>query len=484
MEKVKKERVKRPVKFIHCLILVLFLIGSLVYGLGIRSFAFKQTGFDVVACLLVALSLTVAFLFYMGFSWEELQQSMIDKFSQGVGNYLIMLSIGILIASWIVGGTIPMLIYYGIQLVNPQFIYVIAFIICCIFSICTGTSWGSAGTVGVVLIGIGSTVGANLAVLAGAIVAGAIFGDKLSPLSDTTNLAAMAAGVDVYEHVGAMAYSTVPAAIVSAVLYIIMGFVYPANAAGYSKAMIQDSLDGISSAFSFNPLLLIPLIIVVLGAIKKWPTVPTMIGSAICAVIFSVVFQKFSLGDSVNSLISGVNLEMITWVPDAAESSILSVFARGGLNSMLTPVIIGWLIYMYMGLAELINAMPTFVNRVFVFATNRVAIILSAMLAALATLLVTGNGYAGSLVSADVFRSKFDEYKIPRRILSRTLEDGTTMFDPMFSWGSTGIYMSTTLGVATAAYFPFMFLTWANLVFAILLAITGIGMGVKTTSSK
>lgn len=478
-----KERQKKEVKFIHCLLVVLFLIGSLVYGLGIRSFVLKQGGFEVIACLIIALSLTVALLFYLGFDWKELQASMVAKFSEGVGNYLIMLSIGILIAAWIVGGTIPMLIYYGIQLVNPQFIYVIAFVICSVFSICTGTSWGSAGTVGVVLMGIGMTVGANMAVLAGAVIAGAMFGDKLSPLSDMTNVAAMAAGVDVYQHIGAMSYSTVPAAIISAILYTVMGFVFPAATTNYDASMLQSSLDAIASAFSFNPLLLIPPVIVVVGAVRKWPTVPAMIGSAAVAVVLSVTFQRFDLGDAVNALVNGVNMDMITWVPDAAQSSILSVFARGGMNSMLTPVIIGWLIYMYMGLADMIHAMPTFVNRVFTFVRGRVSLILATMAAALITLLVTGNGYAGQLVSADVFRSKFDEFGIPRRILSRTLEDGTTMFDPMFSWGSTGIYMSTALGVATSAYFPFMFLTWTNTIISILLACFGIG-GYKKDPKK
>ncbi len=479
----KKPREKKEIKFVHCLLIVLFLVGSLVYGLGIRGFVGQDT-FSVIACLLIALSLTVALLCYLGYTWDDLQKSMVSKFSEGVGNYLIMLSIGILIASWIVSGTIPMLIYFGIQLVNPQFLYVIAFIICAIFSVCTGTSWGSAGTVGVVLMGIGVTVGGNLAVLAGAVVAGAIFGDKLSPLSDTTNVAALAAGVPVYDHIAGMAYSTIPAAVCSAIVYAVLGFIFPATATSYDVSAIQESLDGISSAFNFNILLLIPVVIVVLGAVRKWPTVPTMIGSAILAVIFSATLQDFTIGNSVDALINGVDMGMITWVPDAAESTILKVFARGGMLSMIEPVIIGWLIYMFMGLENMFNAKPIFVNSVFTFVRGRVSLIISTMLAALIVLLVTGNGYAGSLISADVFRSKYDEFGIRRRILSRTLEDGTTMFDAMFPWGSTGIYMSTTLGVSTMAYFPFMLLTWFNSVIAIILAITGIGLKEKVKKAK
>lgn len=476
-----KEKQKKQVKFIHCLIAVLALVVSMVYGLGIRSFVFHQDSFPVEMCLLLAITITAALLFYLGFSWDELLGGMIRKFSQGVGNYLIMLAIGVVIASWIISGTIPMLIYFGIKIINAQFIYVIAFIIACVFSVCTGTSWGSAGTIGVVLMGVGATIGASLPILAGAIIAGAIFGDKMSPLSDTTNLSAMAAEIDVYEHIRSMAYSTIPAALVSIVLYAVMGFVAPPASLEFDASMVQSSLDGIQSAFQFNPLLLLPPVLVVIGSIRKWPTVPTLIGSSFVALILSLIFQQFSLGDAAGAMINGFKLDMLHWVPDAASSSILSIFERGGLYSMSSTVIIGWMIFLYMGLAELIEAMPTFVNRVFVFAKSRVTIIFSTFAAALATLLVTGNGYAGTLISADVFKSKFDEYNIPRRILSRTLEDGTTMFDPMFSWGPTGMFMASTLGIATIQYLPFMFLTWANTVIAAILAIAGIG-GYKAVS--
>lgn len=465
-----KNKMKKPVAFVHSLLIVLSLVVPMIYGLVLRPVVFHQQGFNVSACLLIAISFTTAILFYLGFDWEELQHGMVRKVSQGIGNYLILLSIGILIAAWTVSGTIPMLIYYGACMINARFIYVIAFILSTVFAICTGISWSSVGTIGIVLIGVGATIGANLPVLAGAIVAGAVFGDKLSPLSDTTNIAALAAEVNVYSHIATLARSTVPAAVISAILYLWMGKLFPPAGASLDPAALQEIIDGIRSAFAFHPLLLLPPVLVLLGALRRWPTVPTLICSSFTALLLCLALQQFTAGAAVNALITGVTLDMFHWLPNAAEIDILSIFVRGGMHSMLEPVIISWLIFLYMGLAEQIDAMKVFINRVFAFAQSRISIILSTMAASFFTLFITGNGYAGALITADVFHHKFDERGIPRTVLSKTIEDGVSMFDPMIPWGATGIYMAATLGVPCVQYMPFILLSWCNTIIAILMA--------------
>src|SRR5699024_3460005 len=207
----------------------------------------------------------------LGYSWDEMMEGVQEKIKQAMPAILILISIGILIGTWMVAGTIPMFIYYGMELIIPTFIVLIAFVVSAIISIVTGTSWGSIGTVGVALMGIATGLEANLAATAGAIVAGAYFGDKLSPLSDTTNLAPTAAGSELYEHIKHMFWTTVPAAIVSMIIYLIAGLSVSNNKVVTPETMTT-MLTTLSTMFEWNLLLLFPPIIILVGAIKKYPT--------------------------------------------------------------------------------------------------------------------------------------------------------------------------------------------------------------------
>lgn len=469
------ERPKKEVRFIHCLIPVLTLIVFMVYGLGIRPFLLGQEGFSIEMILIGIITVTCFLLWHLGYGWKDMLDAVIRKFSQGMGSYLIMLCIGILIAAWIVSGTVPMLIYYGIKIINAQYLYVVGFVIACVFSMVTGTSWGSAGTVGIVIMGVAHAVDADLAIVAGAVVSGALFGDKMSPLSDTTNLASMAAQVDVYEHIGSMAYSTVPAAVLAGIAFYLLGFAYPPASSAFDNSVLQANLAAIREVYNFNILLLLPPVLVVVGSVKKWPTVPILIIASLLAVVLAAIFQRFTTGVIVAALTNGFRLDMITWADHLKDASIIKIFQRGGMYSMSSTIFIGWLIFSFMGLCEIINAMPVVVNRVFSFASSRTSIVLSTLVAGVTTLAVTGNGYAGCIIGADVFKSKYDENGIPRRILSRSLEDSTTMFDACFPWAPTGIFMATTLGVATTSYLPFLLLTLFNTIFAVIFAVTGVG---------
>ena len=218
---------RKPVRFIFVLLPLLFLTLIIAYGLVLRPKLYGLPPFPLEIVFLLAAAFTIAELIWLGYAWEQIQEAFMAKLSKGFPVVLILFAIGIIIGTWIISGTIPMLIYYGIRLINPTYIYFLAFFVPIIFSTVTGTSWGSAGTIGAVIIGVAGAVEANMAITAGAIIGGAYFGDKLSPLSDTTNMAALATEVPLYDHIGSMMYTTLPSACLAGLIYFVLGFVYP-----------------------------------------------------------------------------------------------------------------------------------------------------------------------------------------------------------------------------------------------------------------
>lgn len=463
---------KKEIKFIHALIPVLTLMIMIVYGMIIRP-RLGQNSLPLELIFIISAIITIAELFYLGFSWEEIEKSIIDKTSQALPAFYLLFSIGLIIGSWVISGTIPMFVYYGIKLINPRYLYLVSFILASIFSVLTGTSWGSAGTIGIVLMGVGQAVDANLAVLAATVIGGSYFGDKMSPLSDTTNMAALGAGVTVYEHIHSMLYTTGPAYLISCVLYIIMGKVYP-PASGDTTALLQPTLDALSGSFNFSILLLIPPIIVLIGAIKRKPSLPTLLSSVIVASIFAVTLQDFSSNDLIQTIYKGFNADMITWMPNLPDN-VIEIVSRGGLYSLSEAVIITFMVFIYIGSIEMIGAMQVVVDRLFGFVKTRPGTIIASLLSSAIINGTTSNQYATAFIVGDAFQKKYDDLGISRKVLSRSIEDYGTFIEPMLPWTTTGVYMVATLGIPYESYLPFMFLPIINFIIAPLLAITGIG---------
>ncbi|SKC79139.1 Na+/H+ antiporter NhaC [Maledivibacter halophilus] len=473
MSRENNVKPKKEIKFIHAVIPVLTLFTIIIYGMVIRPQVFNQPSLPLELVFIFSSIVTIVELFYLGFGWDEIQKSIIKKTGEALPAFYLLFSIGLIIGSWVISGTIPMFVYYGIKLINPSFLYAVAFILAAIFSLLTGTSWGSAGTIGIVLMGVGQAVDANLAVLAAAVIGGSYFGDKMSPLSDTTNMAALGAGTNLYDHIQSMIYTTGPSFIIASVLYIIMGKVYPAASADASH-LVQPTLDALRSSFNFNILLLLPPVIVLLGAMKKKPSLPTLIASVIVASVISVTLQDFTLTDLFQTLYKGFNAEMITGV-NTIPDNVVAILNRGGVYSLSEAVVITFMVFIYIGSIEMIGAMQVVVNRLFRFVRTRRATILASLISSSLVNGTTSNQYATSFIVGDAFKYKYDKLGIPRKVLSRSIEDYGTFIEPMLPWTTTGIYMVATLGVAYGEYLPFMFLQITNFIIAPLLAITGIG---------
>lgn len=469
-----KEQKNIEVRFYHAVLPVAFLSIMIGYGLILRPQFLNQEAFPLEIVFLLASVFSISQLLIMGFAWDDILKAIVKKLAKGLPAILILFAIGVIIGSWIISGTIPMLIYYGIKMINTDYIYVLSFLIPIIFSTLTGTSWGSVGTIGVVLIGMAGAVNADLAITAGAIVGGAYFGDKISPLSDTTNLAAMAAETDLYDHIRSMMYTTLPSALIAAIIYFIMGFVKPVGDGQVDTVQITATLVAIESMFNFNVFLFIPPLIVLYGSITKKGTLPTLLASSMVAAILALIFQQYTLDDVINTLNKGFDTSMATWMTTVPEN-IVTLFTRGGLYELSFAIMLSFVIFTYVGSIDMIDAMPRLVNRIFSFAKTRSSVIISSLFAAGFTNVTTSNQSATSFIIGDAFGKKYDQYKIPRKVLSRSIEDYGTMIENIVPWTTTGVFLAATLGVAVGDYWHWQLMTLINLIIAPLLVITGKG---------
>jgi len=465
---------KKQASFFTILLPILFLSLLIVYGLILRPVWLSKNAIPLEMIFLLAASFTIGQLLWMKIPWQTIMDSVASKLAKAFPAILILFCIGLIIGSWIVSGTIPMLIYYGIKWIHPDYLYILAFIIPVVFSMLTGTSWGAIGTIGVVLLGVATTQGGDLGITAGAIVGGAYFGDKLSPLSDTTNLAAMAVEVDLYEHIRSMLYTTLPSAIIAAVIFFIMGWVYPPTLQSGDDPLVRHTLLNIGSLFKFHWTLLFPPLLVLVGSLRRWPTLPTLISSSLLAAILALIIQSFSFDDVVSTLLHGFKLEMAVGAENMPEQ-IYTLFERGGLYALIDAIVFALMVFVFIGALDVMDAMPRIVHRVFGFANTRVKTILSSLLATGFTNALTSNQYATSFIIGDAFKHKYDEMKIDRRVLSRSLEDYGTMIESVVPWTATSLFVVSSLGIAYSSYAPWQLLSLINLVIAPLMAVLGIG---------
>ena len=474
---------EKKVTFLQALLPVVFLFAIIIYGLVLRPVFLLQEALPLEIVFLSASVFAITQLRILGFAWDEIQESIINKLKKALPTLFILFAIGLIIGSWIVSGTIPMLVYYGIKIINTDYIYVLAFFVPIIFSTVTGTSWGSIGTIGVVIMGIAITVNAHLGITAGAIIGGAYFGDKMSPLSDTTNIAALAVEVKLYDHIRSMTYTTVPSAIIALIAFFILGFIYPAENMPGATEQVDVTLNSISSIFNFSWFLLIPPAIILYGSIRKKATIPVLLTSTVIAVVLAFIFQGFKFSDVIQTIYKGFDTKMAFWIEEVPEN-INQLFNRGGLYELSEPIIISIMVFVYIGTIDKINAMTTIVGRVFRFAKKRSSVIISSLISSSITNAMTSNQYATSFVVGDAFIKKYDKLKIPRKVLSRSLEDYGTMIESLIPWTTTTIFIVATLGVSYADYWHWQILSLTNIIVAPILAITGIGCFYKERKKK
>lgn len=454
---------------------IIFFFGLLMYGLFIHPQFVGNGMLPIEVLILIAICFSSVHLFWLGFNWETIQAHIVQKVGESVPVLLILFSIGVLIGSWIVSGTIPMLIYYGINLVSANWIYLFSFIICIVFSLLTGTSWGSAGTIGIVMMGITEVYDANLAITAGAVVGGSFFGDKMSPLSDTTNIASLATGVDIMDHIKSMIYTTAPSALIAGLIYFSLSPYFLGNELDTTTDLttVTQTLSELDQLFHFNIFLLLPLAIVIWGSIRRKPIFLTLLGSAWVAMLLAFIFQDFSANDIFISFNKGFHVGM-TPTNIEFKSNVIQILNRGGLYNLIDGIVISILIFAFIGTLGVTNAIEVSIRSIMDKLQKRSHTIATALTATFFTNLMASNQYATSFIIGEAFKKKFDQMKIPRRVLSRSLEDAGTMMENLAPWTPSGVFMAGALGVSVFEYAPFQFLSLINIVIAYVFAFTGI----------
>ncbi len=423
---------------------------------------------------------------YLGYTYNDMISTIAEKIAKVMPALLILISVGLLIGAWMIGGTIPMLIYYGLEIVSPTYLYITALVVTSIVAVCTGTSWGSVGTIGVAFMGVALGMeGVNIAIVAGAVVSGAYFGDKLSPLSDTTNLAAAVTRTDLFVHIKHLLYTTVPSWLVAAVVLFIAGFTIDAEgAAGSEKvAAINGTL---STAFSWNIMLIVPVLIILIGSMKKFPTIPVMLTSSAVAMFNAVVFQGFSISDTFSSIVSGFNTTMLGEGFDlgTASDDIMRLLNRGGMSGMMGTLLIAFCALAFAGILATTKSLEVIVEALLKFAKNTGSIILTTIATGLLTISTTCNGQVSILMPGELLRPAYIKRGLHPKNLGRTIEDSASIIEPILPWTAAGAYMAATLGVATIEYLPWATLCWTGIFFASLWGFTGFGIAKLTPEEQ
>lgn len=461
-----KELQKKKPSLLQALIPIIFMVVALALGYGVLKIKAEPI---MIASAFVAGIIALK----LGYTWEEMQKAIVDKIASALPATLILWSVGLLIGALMYSGTVPMIIYYGVQMINPKFILVTAFLSSAVLSVVTGTSWGAAGTIGVAMMGIAGGLGVSLPATAGAVVSGAFFGDKLSPLSDTTNLAPMAAGSEIYEHIKHMLYTTIPAALLAMAVYLVVGF----NVSGelVTPVSVQAMMDQLESMFNFNIILILPLVLVILGSVRKWPTIPTMLGTSLITVVLGALVQGFNIVDGFTALISGFDITMtgFTGVPT---EEVIKLINRGGVDSVTSTTVLIFCAMGFAGIVSVSGMLDVVLDLLMSKVKSTAGIIISTVASCFTVAFVTGSSYLSILVPGELFKDVYPKKNLHPKNLSRTLEDSGTVLVPLIPWSAAGAYMAATLGVPTLEYLPWAILNYTGIIFAIIYAITGFGI--------
>jgi NhaC family Na+:H+ antiporter len=414
-----------------------------------------------------------------GYQWHDIQKAIVAGIGTAMGAIMILFSVGALIGTWLMAGTVPSLIYYGLELLNPQFFYVAACLICAIASLATGSSWTVAGTLGVALIGVSMGLGLSPAIAAGAIISGAYFGDKMSPLSDTTNLAPAVVETDLFTHIRHMAWTTAPSFLIALVIFTMIGFGGDVGADSPALRELMITLDG---AFNITPWALLPLMVVFYMAYKKVPPLPTILFGALLGGILATVIQPDVVLAFANSpklpmwlaMTKGVWLALADgFVSNTGNSAVDELLTRGGMSSMLVTI---WLILTALAFGSVLEhggMLRRLIKSALKAAKSTGSLVLTVVLSCIGINIVAADQYIAIVLPGKMYKAEFQRRNLDPKNLSRVIEDSGTLTSPLVPWNTCGAYMAATLGVATFAYLPFVFFNLINPVVSVIYGYTG-----------
>ena len=438
--------------------LSLLPIIALFGAIGISMATVGTGGGALLLSILFAATIAGLVARKAGAGWQEIQQETGRQIADALPAILILLTIGALIGSWMFSGTIPMMVVLGIDLIDPRFMVLTAFVATAVMSLISGTSWGSAGTIGVALMGAAQAMGLPLAPVAGAVVSGAYFGDKLSPLSDMTNIAAIGAGADLYDHIRCMLWTSLPAAAIAVVTFAGLGLagVSSGTLASSDAALIKNELVGV---FDLGPLAALPLLVALVGIALRKPPALVILASSVLALIVGIFGQGFSFVGAVASFVDGfsaaANLTGAEFTP-----SVENLLNRGGLMSMSGTLLFIIAAFLLAAGMKVSGAIDRLLNALLDLVQSVVSLVAATMAAGAIMVAMTSHGGVTALIVGGLFRRPFAERDLEPQYLSRTIEDSVTVTEPLMPWTVSGVFMASTLGVPTLALAPWAVFCW------------------------
>lgn len=410
--------------------------------------------------------------------WEFIEKGMIASITVAMQSMIILMIIGMLIASWIMGGIVPTMITYGLDIINPKYFYFAAALLSSIIALSIGSSWTTAGTIGIALIGIASALGLSLPMAAGAIISGAYVGDKMSPLSDTTNLAPAISGTTVFEHIKSMSYTTIPSFVIVLLLYLLIGLFGSQATADIST--ISEFKNILSDSFVISPILLLPPVLIIVMVIFKIPAMPGLLVSVLLGSLSAYYIQGgVSLGDILGSLHYGYELDVSIYTGIYSEDVVATIgdlLNRGGLDSMLWTVSLIILAMCFGGILETSGFLESVVDSLKVFIKSPLSLVTVSIFTAIIINIVTADQYIAIILPGKMFKKNFERFDLDPNVQSRILESGGTLTSALVPWNTCGATMTKYLGVSTLAYAPFAFLNILNPIMEIIFAGTNTAM--------
>lgn len=426
-----------------------------------------RSGASLAVPMLCTWAIIFGFCKIRKLDFGKVQTSMFDAIRSALGAIMILLVVGLMVGTWIASGTIPTIIYVGLRLINPKIFLLCAMIICSLLSLATGTSYGSAGSAGIAMMAIGEAMGIPVGMTAGAVLCGALFGDKLSPFSDTTNMAPAMAGGDLFKHIRSMLYTTIPTYVISAVLFVVLGLRY--GSANYDPTLINETCEGIRANFNISPLTMIPVAVVIVLLLFKVDAVPAILLGGIAGLAVAVPLQGESFTDMLGIAYSGFTME-------SGSELIDKLLNRGGITSMSSTAYVMIFAVGLGGALESLGVLHHLTDPVVSKIRSIPQLIGSTLVVSYACGMIGCTMAMDHVLTGKIMASVYKEKGVAPEVLSRTMEDCGTVGAVLYPWHTSSIYFCGVLGVTYLQYLPFAFMSYLAPIAAMICALTGFGI--------
>jgi NhaC family Na+:H+ antiporter len=443
--------------------------------IAIVIFGLLRLQIDLHSLLIIGLIWTAGHASSLGFRFDSLKTAMSGGIEKGLAAIYIFVLIGVLIAALIAGGTVASLIHYGVDLLSPGLFLPAGLLLCSLMSLATGTAWGTIGTIGVVLMGLGEALEIPLPLVAGMVVSGASFGDKMSPVSDTTNLAAMSAETDLYAHIKSMLYTTGPSYVLALVAFTVVGLQYADQSLSVQNLVVLK--EALASEFAIGVTALLPLVVLLVLSVRRVPAELSMLASVGVAVVLAVTVQGQGIVSVLNSLNTG-------YVSSTGLEQVDTLLTRGGVQSMMWTLSLALIALALGGLLDRAGFVRVLVSGLLARIKRSATLMTTTIAAGVVANMSMGEAYLSIIFGGQIFKESYEADGLERHLLSRCLEEGATLSTSLIPWTTSGAFCMGALGLSALEYAPWAFFNYINPLLSITLAYMGFGIFRKATSAR